>query len=464
VAFRAAAGLFAAALLMFWVLLVKPQSTPAAADQAPKSQVPDACGDVVVVVDPFSTGGVLAAELLRRGYQVIALWTHESGTRHHDYPEGLDSSQLLAELEEVATLQATGEELRQVLGRNTLAAVICGGDSGVKLADELSEVMDLRGNEPLRDGHRRDKLLQQKLVKAAGLRSARTVSGTQWEQVAAFAETEQYPVVLKPIESAGADGFKLCHSTEEAREHFEFLNQSSRWCGAQGSDVLLQEFLQGTEYVVDHVSCDGLHKTTMLWMYDFQTVNGSRVCTAQQPISCDTPMARELTAYTRRCLDALSVRNGASHTEVMWTSTGPCLVEVNCRCQGGSGFWVPLCRKMTGYSQLDVCIDAFLRPEAFKALPDTPEFLMSGIIIHLISYDENYVITALPGIETVRNLSSFTNLDMNVHVGDRARRTTDWYTMCGVVAFCHPDAAVLASHISMLRSMELSGTFATVMQ
>ena len=35
-------------------------------------------------------------------------------------------------------------------------------------------------------------------------------------QVAAFAETEQYPLVVKPIESAGSDGFKLCHSMDEA--------------------------------------------------------------------------------------------------------------------------------------------------------------------------------------------------------------------------------------------------------
>ena len=41
-------------------------------------------------------------------------------------------------------------------------------------------------------------------------------SGLQMVQVAAFAETEQYPLVVKPIESAGADGFKLCDSMDEA--------------------------------------------------------------------------------------------------------------------------------------------------------------------------------------------------------------------------------------------------------
>lgn len=61
----------------------------------------------------------------------------------------------------------------------SLAAVICGGDSGVKATDALSEALDLRGNG---HGNRRDKLLQQQALKAAGLRFARTVSGTTWEQ------------------------------------------------------------------------------------------------------------------------------------------------------------------------------------------------------------------------------------------------------------------------------------------
>ena len=70
----------------------------------------------------------------------------------------------------------------KVVGPLVLKAVICGGDSGVKMTDALSEVLQLQGNGTLSEGHRRDKLLQQEAVKAAGLRFARTVSGTSWEE------------------------------------------------------------------------------------------------------------------------------------------------------------------------------------------------------------------------------------------------------------------------------------------
>lgn len=40
-----------------------------------------------------------------------------------------------------------------------------------------------------------------------------------------------------------------------------------------------------------------------------------------------------------------------SLAQVMMTETGPCLVEVNSRCHGVAGSWMPLAHAMTGYTQ-----------------------------------------------------------------------------------------------------------------
>ena len=83
---------------------------------------------------------------------------------------------------------STSSFASQVVGSHVLAAVICGGDSGVKMTDALSEVLQLQGNGTLSEGHRRDKLLQQEAVKAAGLRFARTMGGTNWEEARNWGE------------------------------------------------------------------------------------------------------------------------------------------------------------------------------------------------------------------------------------------------------------------------------------
>ena len=43
--------------------------------------------------------------------------------------------------------------------------------------------------------------------------------------------------------------------------------------GCVNEGVLVQEYLQGTEYVVDSVSRDGVHKVTAIWEYDKRSVN-----------------------------------------------------------------------------------------------------------------------------------------------------------------------------------------------
>ena len=47
--------------------------------------------------------------------------------------------------------------------------------------------------------------------------------------------------------------------------------------GGECPSVLCQEFLRGKEYVVDHVSRDGVHKVVMVWVYDKRPCNGSAV-------------------------------------------------------------------------------------------------------------------------------------------------------------------------------------------
>ena len=291
----------------------------------------------VVLVDPISTGALIAVDLDRKAYKVIALWTKGCYSRDMSsmatgFPEAF-----LAQLEEQDTVPLTAEALRKVASFE-ISAVICGYETGVDMTNALSEYMGLRGN-TMSGGmaNRRNKQVQQDAVKARGLRAARSASGKAWEDVKGFAETEVLPMIVKPVESAGSDGVKLCFSLAEVRDHFQLLMQSQRFVGAQDAGVLLQEYLQGTEYVVDHVSRDGMHKTTMVWVYQKGPANGAGfVCFGQECIP-ECPERQELIAYTRSCLEALHITNGPTHTEVMMTETGPCLVEINSRCHGAGG-------------------------------------------------------------------------------------------------------------------------------
>ena len=66
-------------------------------------------------------------------------------------------------------------------------------------------------------------------------------------------------------------------------------------------------------------------------------------------------------AYADEVLNAVGIREGPSHMEVMvnWVEgegnarvPEPCLVEVGARCHGGEGTWLPLVKECIGYSQV----------------------------------------------------------------------------------------------------------------
>jgi hypothetical protein len=179
---------------------------------------------VVVFVDPYSTECVTAQEMVRRGYNVMALWTHGFADEMKLHvPLSCAGLEYVAEITQIPDqVDATIELLRQTAGDLEIVACLAGGEAGVDFADVLSERMGLLSN-GTDVPNRRDKKIQQELIAAAGMRSVRQAGGDKFEHVESFLKTESYPLVVKPTESAGSDGVKLCHSFEEAKEHFHLL-------------------------------------------------------------------------------------------------------------------------------------------------------------------------------------------------------------------------------------------------
>lgn len=421
--------------------------------------------DTVVVVDPYSTGCLVVREIIERGYGVIALWTKEfSEDMKTHIPKSCGRIHYIAEVEEGDSLEETAKICRIAAKGADIAAVIVGGEAGVETADALSEFMGLKTN-GTQIPNRRDKAVQQELIKKAGLRSIREVCGTTIEEVDDFLKSEQYPIVLKPTESAGSDGVKLCYSYDDAVEHFQLLMSKQLINGGACPAVLCQEFLRGKEYIVDTVSCDGHHKVMMCVVYDKRPANGSAfVYFGEIPIEPTCEEAKQIIPYIKKVLDALQFKNGPCHGEVIITETGPCLVEMNCRCDGGNGTWHPLYKAMCGgYSQIEATVDAFFNPERFFELPDEPKtpFSCYGQEVHLVSYQEGTVV-ATPGLEAIRALPSFCIMEGVPEVGKKMMPSIDLDTCVGGIVLKHEDPEQVERDIAFIRQLENENKIFTV--
>lgn len=266
----------------------------------------DPHSQLVVLVDPYSTGCVIAQEMTRRGYQVMALWTFgfaEEMKLH--VPLSCAGLEYFAEVTELENdVEGTIALLQKTAGEKTIVACLAGGEAGVDFADVVSERMGLLTN-GTDIPNRRDKKIQQELIATTGMRSVRQAGGDKFEDVEAFLKTESYPLVVKPTESAGSDGVKLCHSFEEATEHFHLLMKKQLVNGGICPAVLCQEFLRGNEYIVDHVSRNGVHKTMGVWVYERRAGTFSKescfplLADAHSNLTCNhTPQSMELPLST----------------------------------------------------------------------------------------------------------------------------------------------------------------------
>ena len=195
----------------------------------------------------------------------------------------------------------------------------------------------------------------------------------------------------------------------------------------------------------------------MVWKYDKRPVNGAPfVYFGDIPVDSETEEAKLLIPYAKAVLDAMGVRHGPSHGEIILCDDGPCLVEMNCRTHGGDGIWIPLCRTLTGgYCQIDAAVACYLDPKGFAKLPEKPPspFHVHGQCVDLVSYISGTV-TDISGYEIMKHLESFVQLETHIHPGSKVSKTIDMATDLGTVVLMHRNPKVLRRDISCIRRME----------
>ena len=92
----------------------------------------------------------------------------------------------------------------------------------------------------------------------------------------------------------------LCETLEEAVKAFGDIHNHTNGLGDLNDGALVQEFLTGTEFVVDGVSRDGVYKITAVWEYDKRSINGANfVYFGMRLRETVTPEIRALIEYAK---------------------------------------------------------------------------------------------------------------------------------------------------------------------
>lgn len=404
----------------------------------------------VAIVDGYSTGRFLAERLSDLGARCIhvasqpdipAIFTHGFDDRPYDHDLGF-----LGDFDRLAG----------VLRRWGATAVVPGTESGVLLADRLTDRLGLPGNAPQHRRARRDKYLMARTVAAAGVRApAGDLLDNADMAVGWFGAHDFEEVVVKPVDSVGGDHVYFCADAAQAAEATRRVLESSNLYGARNRHVLIQERLAGVEHYVNSVSIDGSHLMVETWRYTKRRgPSGGVVYDYEEPVAPASPTATQLHAFAARVLDALDIRNGAAHTEIMLTPSGPALIETGARLGGGTQPSVT--EKYSGTSQALALAQALTGDAA--AAGRHPAWDQHVRNVNLINPTAG-VARDTTWVERLQQLASVVRVVPAVSRGAHLGVTRDLATAPGYLYLVHPDLRRIESDYATIRDWERDGLY-----
>ncbi len=244
--------------------------------------------------------------------------------------------------------------------------MLAGSEPGVELADFLADKFQVPGNPPATSLFRRNKAAMAQALRQAGVRAIadcvveNPTQASNWLQ-----QHPHYPVVVKPIDSAGTEGFHLCHDVTQVMKAVQMLLGRLNAFGKTNDQILLQEYIHGSEYIVNTVSLNGEHFFIEAWQSNKQEIPGGRIYDREILLSPLDPIVKDkLLPYLRRALCALDVQYGPCHSELFIDDRGVVLIESGARLHGSIS--PDAVRYATGWSHLDAVTELVADPQQFR--------------------------------------------------------------------------------------------------
>ena len=325
----------------------------------------------ICIIECISSGMMYLEEIIDRGYKALLIQpicddAHMMEIKHAAVDSFLrshgteDFEYMFVENNSDAMVEAIKDHI------DNIVAVVCGSEMGVRPADEVAAKLGLVGNNPDTSNSRCTKKGMIKALESAGIRAIKTVVVNSDEDIIHFFRDNNInKAFMKFSESAGGYANKTCENMQEALDYYQHIKNIPNYFGNNKDEILLQEFIEGNEYVVNTMSCQGKHILTDIWQYT-KTPNdkGSVLYNSSKLIEELDDELQSLVEYVFKVLDAVNLTVGPCHGEYKIDQNGPVLIETNCRPMGDSTTRDYML-DISGNCIVDWSLDAYLKQDDF---------------------------------------------------------------------------------------------------
>jgi biotin carboxylase len=195
----------------------------------------------------------------------------------------------------------------------------------------IAEALGLAAHSPQTVKLAHDKAAMRAWLREKGIDGAASARVRDLDELRAFVRRHGLPCIVKPVTNAGSAGVSKVTSESDLERALERAGGSGT--GPADAGVLVEEFFDGPQFSVEAFSEHGEHEVvgvTRKYSDPVSFVELGHV----SPADLSAEQSRDIETYVKRVLEAIGVRNGPTHTEVVLTGRGPRLIETHVRMGG----------------------------------------------------------------------------------------------------------------------------------
>ncbi|ROS05509.1 biotin carboxylase [Sinobacterium caligoides] len=223
-----------------------------------------------------------------------------------------------------------------LLSRHNVSAVLPGSQLATSIAGIIGERFSLPGLNEQSASLGVNKDFARTAYQKNNVPSAKFTLIDEQTDMANIAEKVPFPMVLKPVASSSSKAVEMIDSSEQLQQRFDALKEvDTSFMGFTNRQLfMVEELLQGDEFSVELALKEGNAfyqsvteklKTELPYFVELGHIS---------PAVIDTKLSESLIEVSIAACVALGLSTGVFHVELINTSSGPRIVEVNPRPAG----------------------------------------------------------------------------------------------------------------------------------
>lgn len=261
-----------------------------------------------------------------------------------------------------------------------------------------------------------DKVLMRRRLAEAGVDDTVAEVVHDADDIRKLADRVGYPLICKPVRGVASQGVTRLDGPQDIERALDWGRQGAD--GLDSADLLVERFHQGTEYSVECLSENGEHLVACVTLKVSEHRHFVELGHVL-PAPLTDPEHDRIAATVRATLDALGIREGVTHTEVLVTDDAVRIIETHLRPAGDE---IPyLLKRARGIDLIDALARQSLGLPALGAARETLAAAQAGAPRYAAIWhacpDAVGTLVSVSGVEEARALDGVFDVDLYVEPG-----------------------------------------------